>query len=91
MRKLFIGLGMILSCWSYVSAQPDIVALEYYFDSDPGPGGGEVIDLDMEDQDTAVNLKITIPQLTMEGLEEGFHVLVVRFKDSQGDWSVAFT
>jgi hypothetical protein len=62
---------------------------EYYFDTDPGPGNGTPITIP-EPTGTAVDLSVEIPQGTLDALNPGFHKLVCRFQDSEGDWSVAF-
>ncbi len=59
----------------------NIVAAEYYFDSDPGVGKATAIPISIGRQiDEAFEIDI-------EGLEIGKHVLCVRVKNSKGHWS----
>lgn len=64
----------------------DVVAAEYYFDTDPGPGNGLPIAIHPMDSFINMNLNILIPQ----GLSTGNHVMALRVKDSYGHWSVIF-
>ena len=69
---------------------PDIVAAEYFFNIDPGVGNGTTIDLTGK-TGTSINITDTIPVQTMDALSLGFHNLVIRTQDADGDWSVAFS
>ncbi|RLD21948.1 MAG: hypothetical protein DRI69_02660 [Bacteroidetes bacterium] len=60
-----------------------IVAAEYFFDEDPGPGNGNPIDV--VDGDTISNLS----DISTVGLEPGQHWLFIRTRDSLGVWSLA--
>jgi hypothetical protein len=67
---------------SLLAILPEIVQLEYFIDTDPGIGNG-------------VNISITSGQaITVDfnvdliGINDGFHVLYVRGKDSDGKWSI---
>jgi len=61
---------------------------EYYFDSDPGQGGGTPItvskdgnfDSDFEEVDLEIDMSTT-------GLDVGLHTMYIRFKNSKGEWS----
>lgn len=70
----------------YISAAPismtNIVAAEYFFDSDPGIGNGTSIAVGPTG--AMVNFMATIPQ----SLPGGFHVLSIRVKDANGRWSL---
>lgn len=66
---------------------PDIVAAEYFFDMDPGQGNGTPITIDSPA--AALDLSFAISAEEIDALELGWHNLVVRFQDSEGDWSVA--
>jgi len=59
-----------------------IVAAEYFFDEDPGLGQGTALSIAAG---TTVNQSFTAP---VEGLEDGFHRVVVRFQNDLGQWSV---
>lgn len=60
----------------------DIVAAEYFFDTDPGPGYGYAVSI--SPQDTFVNVNLN---LQTHNLDIGTHVLAVRVLDSYGNWS----
>jgi hypothetical protein len=63
---------------------PDIVAMEYYFDIDPGFGNGENIPLTSDslvDVDFDADLSL---------VDVGYHKLFVRTKDEDGKWSLVF-
>lgn len=61
----------------------DLVAAEYFFNSDPGLGLGTSINLPGNSplEDLIVNADIT-------SLDDGFHHFYVRTKDSSGKWSL---
>ncbi len=66
------------------SPQPatSITRLEYFFDSDPGPGNGTAISFTPS---ASINLAVQIPTAS---LTTGFHRLAVRAQDDQGRWSL---
>ena len=63
--------------------QVDLVALEYFIDSDPGPGNGTAIPI-TSGQSASVTESIDVSSLS-----EGFHYLYLRTLGSDGDWSVS--
>ena len=71
--------GMALTA----AAQPSIVAAEYFFDADPGIGGGTPIPV--PSPASTVNLTATIPTTS---LTQGFHFLGVRGRNASGQWSL---
>ncbi|HEY0039378.1 MAG TPA: hypothetical protein VGB71_01885, partial [Flavisolibacter sp.] len=64
------------------SAVTPIVAAEYYFDADPGPGKGTGLGISAPGH--AVQFGAVIPTAT---LQPGFHLLAVRTKNADGQWS----
>jgi gliding motility-associated-like protein len=58
--------------------------IEYYFDSDPGPGNGTPVSLPTSFP-TSVDL---LTAISTYSLAPGFHVLHVRARDSDGNWSI---
>ncbi len=66
-----------------LTAAGNLVALEYFIDTDPGPGNGEPITItaatDIANLTTAVNTT---------GLSMGTHRLYLRGKNSSGAWSI---
>ena len=70
---------------SPIQISPDIVSMEYFIDNDPGNGNGE-------------NISITIGQnvttdfaADLTSVEDGFHILYVRGKDTNGRWSISYS
>jgi hypothetical protein len=61
---------------------PNLTQAEYFFDTDPGQGKGKSLPLTAGGQ---VNLNTGLP---MDNLSPGVHTLFVRFKDSEGRWSL---
>lgn len=68
-----------------LSPLPDIVAMEYFFDTDPGFGSGTQILIS-----TGVVTDVTF-NADFSSLPDGFHTLMIRTQDETGIWSIAFT
>ncbi len=65
----------------YISAQPNTISrVEYFLDSDPGAGNGNPISY-TPGSDVSVNLPVNT-------VNKGFHVIYVRAKDANGNWSL---
>jgi hypothetical protein len=62
---------------------PDIVAVEYFVDVDPGVGNGTPIPLAPGTDLSAQNLMINVT-----GLAAGVHQVFIRTKDASGKWSL---
>lgn len=62
-------------------ALADVSAAEYFFDTDPGQGGGTAVGLTPED---TVSLEVLAP---LAGLPTGVHRFCLRVKDANGVWS----
>ncbi|MTI41368.1 PKD domain-containing protein [Fulvivirga lutimaris] len=62
----------------------DMVALEYYFDVDPGQGNGTAITI-------TTGQLIDVQQLLPNGLTSGYHVIGIRAQDALGNWGFAET
>jgi hypothetical protein len=60
---------------------PNIAAAEYFFDTDPGVGLGTTITPITQGQTTSF-----VATITTAGLTNGFHTLVIRTKDVDGNW-----
>ena len=60
----------------------DVVAAEYFFDTDPGPGNG--FSLSVGATGGIVNFTAAIPT----SFTSGFHWLAIRTKDAEGKWSM---
>ncbi|MEP5612751.1 MAG: PKD domain-containing protein [Cyclobacteriaceae bacterium] len=65
-------------------AQSDISAMEYYVDTDPGIGLATDVTVSSGQE---IDLTFTVPISSM-GLTTGFHLLVVRTQNVDGDWSL---
>ena len=64
----------------------EIAGGEYFIDTDPGVGNGVAIALSgIQDASTVV----TIPPGTLSALDSGFHLLGVRARNAENDWSAA--
>ncbi|MDA1068073.1 MAG: hypothetical protein O3C43_16405 [Verrucomicrobia bacterium] len=89
--KTHSSLSCLLALISFAglaTAQPVIEQAEYYFNSDPGPGNGTAISVPAPNE-SPIDISFDIPAGTLAALDDGWHKLVVRFKDNDGDWSVA--
>lgn len=64
----------------------NIVAAEYYFDVDPGPGNGTAISIT---PGNTISKTVSVPVNVIAALPAGLHQLVCRVQDSEGDWSIA--
>ncbi|MCD4747330.1 MAG: hypothetical protein K8R58_13610 [Bacteroidales bacterium] len=83
MRIKFIILLIFIAGGKFTSAQlPDIVAMEYYFDTDPGFGNGEQVTVT---SDSIVNADF---DADLSLVNVGYHKLFVRTKDENGKWSL---
>ncbi|MFZ4058435.1 MAG: beta strand repeat-containing protein, partial [Ferruginibacter sp.] len=72
-RGFFIG--------SSTADAANIVAAEYFFDTDPGVGNGTSITVNAG---AVVNFNVTLPT----SLASGFHFLAIRTKDADGKWGL---
>ncbi|RYZ47650.1 MAG: hypothetical protein EOP49_20770, partial [Sphingobacteriales bacterium] len=64
--------------------KPQLVAAEYYFDTDPGTGNGFSIPVPSAYDTTSFGYTVNTPA----GMSVGAHTLYVRVKDNQGIWSL---
>ena len=62
-----------------------IVAAEYYFNSDPGVGGG----IEINSGAPQNSISITVNDIETSNLEKGEHSIFVRVKNNKGIWSLA--
>ena len=66
------------------TAPQNIVAAEYFTDTDPGIGSGIAISLS-----AAVNISNMAVAINTVGLSNGLHSLFVRTKNNEGRWSIS--
>jgi Bacterial TSP3 repeat len=64
-----------------------IIAAEYFIDTDPGPGLGTAIPVPTPV--AAQTFTSAVPQPVLTALTPGIHRLATRVKDADGDWSQA--
>ncbi|MDP4261181.1 MAG: T9SS type A sorting domain-containing protein [Bacteroidota bacterium] len=77
---LFEKRGFYIS--STTADAANIVAAEYFFDADPGPGNGTAVSVGVAG--SIVNFTATIPA----SLSTGFHFLTIRVKGVDGVWGL---
>ncbi|MFC1481201.1 Ig-like domain-containing protein [Candidatus Neomarinimicrobiota bacterium] len=94
-HALFVRVRDSNGIWSLSNAKPfyleagsiagagDITAVEYFIDTDPGYGLGTSFSFEPY---SAINQPF---QIDLSTLENGFHALFVRVRDSNGFWSLA--
>jgi len=68
------------------NALPNLAAVEYYIDKDPGKGKGKKLTIP-----AATNAPNITQQLSLTGLAQGKHILFIRAQDSYGKWSLTDT
>ena len=81
--------------WSLSYAKPftkvtlavasDIVKMEYYIDTDPGFGAG--VDVSIATPGVDITQSLTVD---LSGQGDGLHVLYIRAKDQNGNWSLSY-
>ncbi|MDR2037414.1 MAG: hypothetical protein LBQ60_05775 [Bacteroidales bacterium] len=65
-----------------IGGYPDIVALEYFFDDDPGFGQATGVDIPNKGINVSHRFFVDV-----DAIPEGMHILYIRGKNSQGQWS----
>jgi len=67
-------------------SNPNIVAAEYFFDTDPGFGNGSLISFA-----PSSNISNQILNIDISAINIGFHSFFIRTKDANGGWSLTNT
>lgn len=80
MWGLFEGRGFYIT--SSTSDVPNLVAAEYFFDTDPGVGNGTAIPI------TAGTTSNFIASIPSGSLTPGFHFVAIRTKAANGKWGI---
>jgi gliding motility-associated-like protein len=79
-KKLLL-LTLLIFCFARMQSQT-VKAIEYFFDVDPGPGNGTIIQL------TAGAQVDTVLNFNMSSLSFGLHRLFIRAQDSDDQWGL---
>ena len=66
-----------------------LAGAEYYLDADPGPGNG--IPINGIFGATDAGMAVEIPASAVATMTPGIHFLTARFRNADGNWSVAFS
>ncbi|HRG06975.1 MAG TPA: hypothetical protein PLJ08_00245, partial [Cyclobacteriaceae bacterium] len=77
---LFEGRGFYIS--TSTADVPNLVAAEYFFDTDPGVGNGTVIPI------TSGATSNFIASIPTSSITPGFHFVSIRSKDANGKWGI---
>ena len=88
MKERLLTGCLCIFLFGLASGQPVIEEAEYFFNVDPGIGNGTAITVP-DPNESPVNFSFDIPSETIEALDDGWHILAVRFKDDDGDWGLA--
>jgi hypothetical protein len=80
--KVLLWLIVMLCIVAPAAVAHTITQAEYYFDSDPGYGAGMPLPVSPDSDVVAVD------DISLNGLQRGFHTLFVRFEDNHGNWSL---
>lgn len=81
--SLYEGRTFYISNPADIEPPPLLSAAEYFFDEDPGPGGGVPVDF------SPANTITLNEEITLGELPEGEHLLFFRFQNAAGIWGIA--
>ncbi len=91
MKQILLKTCMLFTVWASLiasgNAQVNIVAGEYFFDTDPGYGNGTSITISLP----APNLPGILVNANTAPLTFGVHALYIRTRDANGIWSMTNT
>lgn len=82
-KKILLSLLILLPWYFSIAQSPDIVAVEYFFNQDPGYGNATSVPINANNP-VDIDFNIGVSELSA-----GFHRLHVRVKDQNGKWSLA--
>jgi hypothetical protein len=74
--------------WFRVSGETHLTAAEWFVDTDPGYGYGAPIPLPADGAWDEPEEDFVVSGVTVTNLTEGRHQLIIRAKDSNGDWGI---
>ncbi|MCF8374313.1 MAG: carboxypeptidase regulatory-like domain-containing protein [Bacteroidales bacterium] len=83
-NKIYISVILLFMVQVLFAQSPNIVQMEYYFDTDPGFGQGTQVSFTASSViDVSFNANLAL-------VNEGYHKLFIRVKDADGKWSHVF-
>ncbi|HEY9171862.1 MAG TPA: hypothetical protein VI136_06225, partial [Verrucomicrobiae bacterium] len=74
--------------WFRVTGETHLTGAEWFVDSDPGYGLGIPIPLPADGEWDEPEEDFVVSGVTVTNLTEGRHQLIIRAKDSNGDWGI---
>jgi hypothetical protein len=74
--------------WFRVAGETHLTAAEWFVDTDPGYGFGTPIPLPADGAWDGPQEDLVVSGVTVTNLTEGRHQLIMRAKDSNGDWGI---
>lgn len=74
--------------WFRVNGETHLTAAEWFVDTDPGYGLGTPIPLPTDGAWDGPQEDLVVSGVTVTNLTEGRHQLIMRAKDSNGDWGI---
>jgi len=75
--------------WFRVSGETHLTAAEWFVDTDPGYGFGTLIALPADGAWDEPEEDFVVSGIAVTNLTEGRHQLIIRAKDSNGDWGIS--
>lgn len=81
--SLYEGRTFYVSTPAEIASPPLLTAAEYFFDEDPGTGGGTPVDF------TAAANVVLNESIPLGSLPVGSHLLFFRFQNAEGIWGIA--
>lgn len=91
MKQILLKTCMLFTVWASLiasgNAQVNIVAGEYFFDTDPGYGNGTSISIGSP----SPNIASLLVNASTTSLSNGVHTLFLRTRDANGKWSMTNT
>ncbi|MEX0608422.1 MAG: choice-of-anchor D domain-containing protein [Balneolaceae bacterium] len=88
LERVFQGAFALTLCFlpvSHILASGQIIAAEYYVNTDPGKGNGTSVSVP-DDGTFNESLESITFELPANSYSEGYHTIYVRFKEANGKW-----
>ncbi len=74
--------------WFRVAGETHLIGAEWFVDTDPGYGFGTAIPVPVDGAWDEPEEDIVVPGVQVTNLSVGRHQLIIRAKDSNGDWGI---